>query len=76
MVTLPIALFDRVFDCELKSRIPMTGLVPAVLDVAVIAIVEEPSRLPTVLPVTSPTLKRPLPEPLDGAPKAMAVKQE
>ena len=76
MVTLPMALFDIVFDLELESRIPNTGVVLAVVELAVIAIMEEPSRLPTLLPVTSPTLNRPSPDPDSGAARAIAVKHE
>ena len=51
---------------------PIIGVVLAVLEVAVITIVDEPSRLPMVLPVTSPTLNRPI----KLEPSAMAVKHE
>jgi hypothetical protein len=71
MVMFPIALLEMVFDCELKSRMPITGVVLAVLEVAVITIVEEPSRLPIALSVTSPTLNRP-----SVVPSAIAVKPE
>ena len=71
MVMLPIALLDMVFELELKSRIPKTGVVLAVVEVAAMTIVEEPSRLPMALPVTLPTLNRP-----PVVPRAMAVKHE
>jgi hypothetical protein len=50
---------------------PITDVVLAVLEVAVITIVDVPSRLPMVLPVRSPTLNRP-----SVVPSAMAVKHE
>jgi hypothetical protein len=49
----------------------MIGVVPAVAELAVTTIVDEPSRLPIVLPVRSPTLNRP-----SVLPRAMAVKLE
>ena len=60
-----------VFECELKSRMPMTGVVLAVVEVALMTMVEEPSRLPTVLPVTSPTLNRPSWLPIVPSPIAL-----
>src|SRR4029450_4674558 len=76
MVMLPIALLDMVFELEVESRIPNTGAVLAVVEVAAMTTGEEPSRLPMVLPVTSPTLNRPSPGAGVGAPSAMAVKHE
>jgi hypothetical protein len=55
----PIALLEMIFDWLLKSKMPRIGVVLTVDEVAVITIVEEPSRLPMVLPVTLPTLNRP-----------------
>jgi hypothetical protein len=73
----PIRLLEMVFDVDaLAFRMPITGVVFAVLEVSVIAIVDEPSRLPMVFPVVSPTLNRPSPDPVSGAARAMAVKQE
>ena len=71
IVTFPITLLEMVLDCELKSRIPITGVVFAVLEVAVITTVDEPSRLPIAFPITSPTLNRP-----SMVPSAIEVKHE
>jgi hypothetical protein len=68
---LPMSFLDMVFEFELESRIPITGAVLATVDVAATTIVEEPSKLPMVLPVTLPTLNRPA-----VVPSAMAIKGE
>src|SRR5436309_3634567 len=44
---------------KLKSNIPSAPMVLAVIDVALMTIPDEPSRLPIVLPVRLPILKRP-----------------
>src|SRR4030095_10030213 len=71
IVTFPTLLLAIVQGCELKYRMPRTGAVLAVVEVAVITIEDDPSRLPMMLPVTSPTLNRP-----SVVPKAMALKTE
>ena len=71
IVIFPITLLESVFELELKSRMPITGVVLAVLEVAVITIVDEPSRLPIALPITSPTLNRPSRLPMVPSPIAL-----
>ena len=60
MVIAPILLLETLLELPLKARIPNTGVVLAVVDVALITMVEEPSRLPMVLPVMLPISKAPV----------------
>jgi hypothetical protein len=50
---------------------PVTGAVLAVVDVSLTTIVDEPSRLPIVLPVTFPILNPPV-----ETPKVMPIKAD
>ena len=52
IVIAPMLLLEMVLDWRLKSRMPRTGVVLAVVDPALMTIVAKPSRLPMVLPVT------------------------
>src|SRR6266536_1485805 len=57
MVIDPILLLEIITpSVKLKSRIPWAGDVLAVVDVELITIVDDPSRLPIVFPVTLPML--------------------
>jgi hypothetical protein len=51
IVMAPMLLFEMFPELELKSPMPITGALPAVVEVSLMTMVEEPSRLPIVLPL-------------------------
>lgn len=64
IVIAPILLLEILVDRKLKSKMPITAVVLAVVDVRFSTMVDEPSKLPIVLPVT---LNRPPVAPIDIA---------
>lgn len=67
VVIEPMLLLEMLLFAKLKSKMPMVGAVPAVVEVSFTTIVEDPSKLPIVLPVTVPTLNKPPVVPIEIA---------
>src|SRR4051812_15426972 len=71
IVIAPMLLFEMLPELKLKSWMPMIGALAARVELSLRTIVEEPSRLPIVLPVRLPTSKMP-----EVVPSAIAIKGE
>src|SRR5262245_13032635 len=66
IVIVPILLLEMISpDWKLKSNNPKNAQVLVVVVVLLITILDEPSRLPMVLPVVPPTSNKPAVEPTE-----------